>query len=50
MVNSLWELAKDLKAQPELTDAINRQDAVHSQDIVRRTIFAQREATADASV
>ena len=50
MVNSLWELAKDLKAQPELTDAIDRQDAILSQDIVRRTIFAQREATAAASV
>jgi xylose isomerase len=50
MVNSLWELAKDLKVQPELTAAIDRQDAVLSQDIVRRTIFAQREAPAAASV
>ena len=36
MVNSLWELAKGLTAQPDLLEAIGRQDAVASQDLIRR--------------
>ena len=36
MVNALWELAKSLTAQPDLLEAIGRQDAVASQDLIRR--------------
>ena len=42
MVNALWELAKGLTGQPDLLEAIGRQDAVASQDIVRRAIFGHK--------
>ena len=44
MVNSLWELAKGLTGQSELLEAIGRQDAVVSQDIIRRAIFGHKGA------
>ena len=44
MVNALWELAKKLTAQPDLLEAIGRQDAVASQDLVRRAIFGHKGA------
>jgi len=50
MVDSLWKLAKELKAQPDLAKAIECQDAVGSQDIVRRTIFGQTGAATPATV
>ena len=41
MVNALWELAKELTGQSDLMEAIGRQDAVASQDIVRHAIFGR---------
>jgi xylose isomerase len=39
MVNSLWEVAKRLTNQTELLEAIERQDAVVSQSLIRRAIL-----------
>jgi hypothetical protein len=44
MVNDLWKLAKGLTGQPGLSEAIGRQDAVASQDIIRRAIFGHKGA------
>jgi len=44
MVNSLWELAKGLTGQSDLLEAIGRQDAVVSQDLIRRAIFGHKGA------
>jgi xylose isomerase len=41
MVNSLWDLAKGLTRQLALLEAIDRQDVVVSQDLIRRAIFGQ---------
>ena len=41
MVNSLWGLAKSLAGQSDLLEAIGRQDAVASQDLVRLAIFSK---------
>jgi xylose isomerase len=39
MVNALWGVAKRLTNQTDLLEAINRQDAVVSQDLIRRAIL-----------
>jgi xylose isomerase len=39
MVNVLWGVAKRLTNQTDLLEAINRQDAVVSQDLIRRALF-----------
>ena len=39
MVNALWEVAKRLTNQTELLEAIERQDAVVSQSLIRRAIL-----------
>jgi xylose isomerase len=39
MVNALWEVAERLTKQPELLEAIAHQDAVVSQDLIRRAIL-----------
>jgi xylose isomerase len=39
MVSALWEVAKRLTNQADLLEAIKRQDAVVSQDLIRRAIF-----------
>jgi len=39
MVNALWEVAKRLASQPDLSEAIERQDAVVSQSLIRRAIL-----------
>ena len=39
MVNALWEVAKRLTSQPDLSEAIERQDAVVSQSLIRRAIL-----------
>jgi xylose isomerase len=39
MVNALWEVAKRLTKQTELLEAIERQDAVVSQSLIRRAIL-----------
>ena len=39
MVNALWGVAKRLTGQSELLQAINRQDALVSQDLIRRAIL-----------
>ena len=39
MVNALWEVAKRLTGQPDLSEAIERQDAVVSQNLIRRAIL-----------
>ncbi len=44
MVNDLWELAKGLTGQSGLLEAIDRQDAVASQDFIRRAIFGHKGA------
>ena len=36
IVDSLWKLAKELKARPDLAKAIECQSTISSQDIVRR--------------
>jgi xylose isomerase len=41
MVNALWEVAKRLTNQTDLLEAIKRQDAVASQDRIRRAIFGK---------
>ena len=44
MVNDLWELAKGLTGESGLLEAIGRQDAVASQDFIRRAIFGHKDA------
>jgi xylose isomerase len=39
MVNALWKVAKRLNSQPDLSGAIERQDAVVSQRLIRRAIL-----------
>jgi sugar phosphate isomerase/epimerase len=39
MVNALWGVAKRLTSQTDLLEAIKRQDAVVSQDLIRRAIL-----------
>jgi xylose isomerase len=39
MVKALWEVAKQLTSQTDLLEAIKRQDAVVSQDLIRRAIL-----------
>ena len=39
MVNALWEVAKRLTSQPDLSEAIEHQDAVVSQSLIRRAIL-----------
>ena len=39
MVNALWGVAKRLTSQTDLVEAIKRQDAVVSQDLIRRAIL-----------
>ena len=39
MVNALWGVAKRLTGQSDLLQAINRQDALVSQDLIRRAIL-----------
>jgi xylose isomerase len=41
MVNALWAVAKRLTKQTNLLDAIKRQDAVVSQDLIRRAILGE---------
>jgi xylose isomerase len=41
MVNALWEVAKRLTNRPELLEAIACQDAVVSQDMIRRAILGR---------
>ena len=44
MVNDLWKLAKGLEGEPELSEAIGRQDEVDRTDIIRRAIFGHKGA------
>ena len=44
MVDALWDLAKTLTGESGLLEAIGRQDAVASQDLVRRAIFSHNGA------
>jgi xylose isomerase len=39
MVNALWRVATRLTSQTDLLQAINRQDAIASQDLIRRAIL-----------
>ena len=39
MVNALWEVAKRLANQTDLLEAIERQDAVVSQNLIRRAVL-----------
>jgi xylose isomerase len=39
MVNALWEVAKRLTEQKDLLEAIQRQDAVVSQNLIRLAIL-----------
>jgi hypothetical protein len=39
MVNALWAVAKRLTEQKELLEAIKRQDAVVSQNLIRLAIL-----------
>ena len=39
MVNALWEVAKRLTSQTDLLEAIKRQDAVVSQNLIRLAIL-----------
>jgi L-rhamnose isomerase len=50
MVNSLWDLAKALTTQSDLLEAIDRQDAVVSQDLIRRAIFGQKGSASGSSI